>query len=269
MPNNAAERIELPGGMTWNAYANPDTQGTINFPDGRALAHGVERKRALEFAAAMNTPAEAPAADGLREALELALGIIQITHGKDARQVERAIYTALATPSPAAEIQLPPHKAAIADIQLAEHVFKLLKSYGVKIPEEKIPDFEMQLTYDMANFRGDFKGQSAEESGDAAEIVADDAMCALHKAGLIYGGDAEMQKQSVMDTLLPIIATALRAAKLRGAEAGLEAAAKAMSPMLRDMISRGQAVEAIRALSAEDVVAANDNPVPAQGGNNK
>ena len=62
-------------------------------------------------------------------------------------------------PTEQAELKpLQSHEKAIADIQLSEHVLKLLKAYGITVPEEILPDFEMQLCYDMALFRGDFRG---------------------------------------------------------------------------------------------------------------
>ena len=61
----------------------------------------------------------------------------------------------------------------------------------------------------------------------------------------------EDARDAVLDALAPILAARVAAARREG----IEAAAEAMSPMLRSMISRDQAVSIIRALLEDDHLA--------------
>lgn len=114
-----------------------------------------------------------------------------------------------AQPVPHVEVSktaLPPHKAALADIQLAEHVVALLNHYGISIPEEKLPDIEMQLSWDMARFRGDFEGHSIgkmKESLDAHALRAGELVreAAIHGVSDFWQPGKEHRLMEVNDIL--------------------------------------------------------------------
>lgn len=105
----------------------------------------------------------------LREALKVGAEQIVKMRGRDwndEQEVQTEVNLLLTVAqqrlaTSAAPLPLQAHEEAIADLQLADHVLKMLKAYGITVPEEALPDFEMQLSLEMGAFRGEFRGHRA------------------------------------------------------------------------------------------------------------